>query len=52
METTPDRSRNRPPDLNSLAASIVGDATDETPDEYTYRVECSDADNEWIGLCP
>jgi hypothetical protein len=27
----PDRSRKRPRDLNSLAASIVGDATDETP---------------------
>lgn len=25
----PDRSRNRPRDLNQLAASIVGDATDE-----------------------
>lgn len=25
----PDRSRRRPADLNSLAASIVGDATDE-----------------------
>lgn len=52
METMPDRSRKRPRDLNSLAASIVGDATDETPDEYTYRVEWSDADNEWVGLCP
>jgi hypothetical protein len=33
----PDRSRKRSRDLNSLAASIVGDATDETsnlePDE-------------------
>ncbi|MGV0157909.1 hypothetical protein ACRU3B_00585 [Mycobacterium colombiense] len=48
----PDRSRKRPRDLNSLAASIVGDATDETPDEYTYRVEWSDGDNEWVGLCP
>ncbi|MDT7719426.1 MAG: hypothetical protein QOE94_437 [Mycobacterium sp.] len=28
----PDRSRKRPRDLNSLAASIVGDATDETPE--------------------
>jgi hypothetical protein len=27
----PDRSRKRPRDLNALAASIVGDATDETP---------------------
>jgi hypothetical protein len=52
METMPDRSRKRPRDLNSLAASIVGDATDETPDEYTYRVEWSDDDNEWVGLCP
>jgi hypothetical protein len=26
----PDRSRKRPRDLNSLAASIVSDATDET----------------------
>ena len=51
METMPDRSRKRPRDLNSLAASIVGDATDEAPDEYTYRVEWSDADNEWVGLC-
>jgi hypothetical protein len=48
----PDRSRKRPRDLNSLAASIVGDATDETPDHYTYRVEWSDEDNEWVGLCP
>jgi hypothetical protein len=28
----PERSRKRPRDLNSLAASIVGDATDETPE--------------------
>ncbi|MEE3067573.1 MAG: toxin-antitoxin system HicB family antitoxin [Actinomycetota bacterium] len=34
-----------------MAASIVGDATDETPDRYTYRVEWSDEDNEWVGLC-
>lgn len=27
----PERSRKRPRDLNALAASIVGDATDETP---------------------
>jgi hypothetical protein len=27
----PDRSRKRPRDLNALAASIVGDATGETP---------------------
>lgn len=47
----PDRSRKRPRDLNSLAASIVGDATDETPDHYTYKVEWSDEDNEWVGLC-
>lgn len=47
----PDRSRKRPRDLNSLAASIVGDATDETPDRYTYRVEWSPEDNEWVGLC-
>lgn len=47
----PDRSRKRPRDLNSLAASIVGDATDETPDHYTYRVEWSDDDTEWVGLC-
>jgi hypothetical protein len=52
METMPDRSRKRPRDLNSLAASIVGDATDETPDHYTYRVEWSVEDNEWVGLCP
>lgn len=52
MGHMPDRSRKRPRDLNSLAASIVGDATDETPDEYTYKVEWSDADNQWIGLCP
>ena len=49
--TMPDRSRKRPRDLNSLAASIVGDATDETPDHYTYRVERSPEDDEWIGLC-
>jgi hypothetical protein len=48
----PDRSRKRPRDLNALAASIVGDATDETPDHYTYRVEWSPEDNEWVGLCP
>ena len=47
----PDRSRKRPRDLNSLAASIVGGATDETPDHYTYKVEWSDEDNEWVGLC-
>lgn len=47
----PDRSRKRPRDLNSLAASIVGDATDETPDQYTYTVEWSDDDNEWVGRC-
>ena len=29
----------------------MGDATDETPDRYTYRVEWSDEDNEWVGLC-
>lgn len=29
----PDRSRKRPTDLNSLAASIVGDATDEDKPE-------------------
>lgn len=48
----PDRSRKRPRDLNSLAASIVADATDETPDQYTYRVEWSPDDNEWVGLRP
>lgn len=47
----PDRPRKRPRDLNSLAASIVSDATDETPDRYTYRVEWSAEDNEWVGLC-
>ena len=52
MGCMPDRSRKRPRDLNSLAASIVGDATDETPDHYTYKVEWSDDDNEWVGLCP
>ena len=52
MGCMPDRSRKRPRDLNSLAASIVGDATDETPDHYTYRVEWSPEDNEWVGLCP
>lgn len=29
----PDRSRRRPTDLNSLAASIVRDATDKDPDD-------------------
>ncbi len=29
MSVMPDRSRKRPRDLNELAASIVGDATDE-----------------------
>jgi hypothetical protein len=52
MDGMPDRSRKRPRDLNSLAASIVGDATDETPDHHTYRVEWSPEDNEWVGLCP
>jgi hypothetical protein len=52
MEHMPDRSRKRPRDLNSLAVSIVGDATDDGPAEYTYRVEWSDDDNEWVGLCP
>jgi hypothetical protein len=28
----PDRSRKSPRDLNALAASIVNDATDETPE--------------------
>jgi hypothetical protein len=28
----PERSRKRPRDLNSLAASIVGDTTDENPE--------------------
>lgn len=28
----PDRSRKRPRDLNALAASIVNEATDETPE--------------------
>ncbi|BAX91063.1 hypothetical protein MSG_00904 [Mycobacterium shigaense] len=51
MGTMPDGPRRRPRDLNSLAASIVADATDETPDHYTYRVEWSDEDNEWVGLC-
>jgi hypothetical protein len=51
MGVMPDRSRKRPRDLNSLAASIVGDATDETPNHYTYRVEWSAEDNEWVGLC-
>lgn len=48
----PDRPRKGSRDLNSLAASIVADATNETPAEYTYRVEWSDEDNEWVGLCP
>lgn len=52
MGGMPDRPRKRPRDLNSLAASIVGDATDETLDQYTYRVEWSDEDNEWVGVCP
>lgn len=47
----PDRSRKRPRDLNALAASIVADATDEAPDQYTYRVEWSAEDSEWVGLC-
>jgi hypothetical protein len=51
MGVMPDRSRKRPRDLNSLAASIVSDATEQTPDRYTYRVEWSDEDNEWVGLC-
>ncbi|SPM38656.1 Predicted nuclease of the RNAse H fold, HicB family [Mycobacterium numidiamassiliense] len=51
MVGMPDRSRKRPRDLNSLAASIVNDATEQTPDRYTYRVEWSAEDNEWVGLC-
>src|ERR1700742_3753427 len=51
MDDMTERPRKRPRDLNSLAASIVGDATEETPDRYTYRVEWSDEDNEWVGLC-
>lgn len=47
----PDGPRKRPRDLNSLAASIVSDATEQTPDRYTYRVEWSAEDNEWVGLC-
>ena len=31
LQTMPKRSGKRPADLNSLAASIVGDATDEAP---------------------
>jgi len=33
MEAMPDRSRKRPRDLNSLAASIVNDATDQAEPE-------------------
>ena len=33
MGFMPDRSRKRPTDLNSLAASIVSDATDEDKPE-------------------
>ena len=33
IESMPDRSRKRPADLNSLAASIVGDATDDDKPE-------------------
>ncbi|WP_373138029.1 hypothetical protein [Mycobacterium marinum] len=29
----------------------MADATDETPDRYTFRVEWSDEDSEWVGLC-
>lgn len=52
MDGMSDRSRKRPRDLNSLAASIVGDATDETPDYYTYRVLWSAEDDAWVGVCP
>ncbi|WP_407686220.1 hypothetical protein [Mycobacterium sp. HUMS_1102779] len=52
MGEMPDRSSKRPRDLNALAASIAADATDETPDRYTYRVEWWDEDNGWVGLCP
>jgi hypothetical protein len=48
----PDRSSRRLRDLNSLAASVVGDATDETPDHYTYEVVWSEEDAEWVGVCP
>jgi hypothetical protein len=52
MEGMPDRSRKRRPgDLNALAASIVGDATDEPQEGYTFRVEWSAQDKKWAGRC-
>jgi hypothetical protein len=48
----PDRSRKRrPSDLNALVASIVGDATEDTQEGYTFRVEWSGQDNKWVGRC-
>lgn len=38
--------------MTQLCLTAQENATDETPDHYTYRVESSDEDNEWIGLCP
>jgi len=35
----PKRSGSRPRDVNSLAASIVGDATDETPEPEPVESE-------------
>jgi hypothetical protein len=52
MEVMPDRSRRRrPADLNALAASIVGDATEDTQGGYTFRAEWSSQDNKWVGRC-
>lgn len=52
MGAMPDRSRrHRPADLNALAASIVGDATEDTQEGHTYRVEWSAQDNKWVGRC-
>jgi hypothetical protein len=34
-----------------MAASIVGDATEEPQGEYTFRAEWSAQDKEWIGRC-
>lgn len=52
MGAMPDRSRrHRPADLNALAASIVGDATEDTQEGYTFRVEWSAQDKKWAGRC-
>lgn len=51
IQPTPAHQRRRPADLNALAASIVGDATQDMQEDYTYRVEWSAQDSKWAGRC-